>query len=390
MREVCMYTPSARGGHALYSKELLTSLALETLLKPTLITSRDTEAEFSDVPYEVVKLLPELEEKSTFRHRSAWLIERTRHYWQRETRFLEWLRGQPDIDVVHFQEFTPWLAPHFFTKFRHLGKKLVYTVHNVRPHSKRVLTWFYRKAWLHCDALIVHSDSLKQDLSQLLGARHPPIFVIPHGVWSSTIETDMPNFSRRLSQRNLLFFGVIRENKGLHHLLDAMLELNGFKLTIAGSAKDHRSYFEREILPRIDTLRAKGISIDLQEGFVPDSELASLFLNSSALILPYENFSAQSGVLYLALAHELPVIASRAGALGETVEALECGLVLGNCVPKAIVNAVQDLHEGEGLATLEANLKRARQDFSWSRAAKLTAATYQHVSGNSPWAGQGV
>lgn len=380
MTGVCMYTPSASGGHALYTKELLSCLLEQGTAPPTLVTSYDLASEFSQVPYEVVKLLPELRRKETFKHRLAWLAARVHHYWQREQRFLEWLKMRPDIGVIHFQEFAPWLAPYFFTQMKRLDKRLVYTVHNVRPHSRRFLALFYQEAWRRCDALIVHSSGLERELAELLGTCHPPIFVVPHGVWSAPSETPKPDFKTRLALRHLLFFGVIRENKGLHHLLDAMLELDGFSLTIAGSARDHRFYFEREILPRLAHLEARGIHVDLREGFVPDTELPALFGASSALVLPYENFSAQSGVLYLALAHEVPAIVSNAGALGETVEALSCGLVLDDCRPQSISRAVKVLYKASSSHEIEANLKRAKQQLSWSHAAKLTADIYHHVT----------
>lgn len=385
-----MYTPSASGGHALYTKELLTCLAEQGNALPVLMTSQNLATEFLQVPYEVVNLLPILQKKETFRNRSAWLAARIQHYWQREQRFLEWLKVRPDVNVVHFQEFAPWLAPYFFTRIKQLGKRIVYTVHNVKPHSKRFLTRFYREAWLRCDALIVHSISLKQELSQLLGRQHPPIFVVPHGVWSADSTISFPKIEPRLAQRHLLFFGVIRENKGLHHLLDAMLELSGFSLTIAGSAQDHLPYFEREILPRLDNLRAREICVDLREGFLPNSEVPDLFRSSSALVLPYENFSAQSGVLYLALAHELPVIASDTGALGETVRAHSCGLVIANSHPETIVRAVQGLHNDPALHAVGANLKQVKQQLSWAHAAELTTATYDYVSKNQTGTSQDV
>ena len=109
-------------------------------------------------------------------------------------------------------------------------------------------------------------------------------------------------------------------------------------------------------------------------------DLPALFGDSSALVLPYENFSAQSGVLYLALAYGVPVVVSDAGALGETVRALSCGLVLESTHPHAIAEAVRALSSGSSLAALEANLKGAKQQLSWSNSAELTQAAYACVT----------
>ena len=59
---------------------------------------------------------------------------RMTHYTRREQIFLDWLTGRKDLNIIHFQEYTPWLAPRHFRELRRPGLALVSTVHDIIPH----------------------------------------------------------------------------------------------------------------------------------------------------------------------------------------------------------------------------------------------------------------
>ena len=130
----------------------------------------------------------------------------------------------------------------------------------------------------------------------------------------------------RLTLKRLLFFGEIRRNKGLDLLLRAMGRLPaGYSLTIAGEPRE-RDYFREEILPLVAEARRRGAVIDLRDRFTPEAEVPALFAGHSAVVLPYTpKFVAQSGVVFMALAHDTPVVASEAGGLRELFEEFRIG-----------------------------------------------------------------
>jgi glycosyltransferase involved in cell wall biosynthesis len=158
---------------------------------------------------------------------------------------LRWVRQTRFCQSIHFQEYTPWLAPYHFRLLKRWGKYLFHTVHGIYPHKylpgvpKVLFDYWNKTAWRKCDALFVHTEGLRNRLSHFLGAEHPPIFVTPFGLWNFPPDLATRSiFEERKQNQNLLFFGVIRPNKGLHVLLRAMKELPDFTLTIAGEFKE--------------------------------------------------------------------------------------------------------------------------------------------------------
>jgi glycosyltransferase involved in cell wall biosynthesis len=386
MKTICMYTPSADGGMAQYAWELMHALAAHAGgagRQFELVSGRDLEEQFKSEAYPVHAILPPLRHRSAFSNRAAWVASRLTHYPHREWRFLRWLRGRPDIDGVHFQERTPWLASWMFRRVRAMGKKVFYTVHNVQPHNypalvpRAVVDGWMRKSCMACDGLFVHTEPLAAQLAQFLGDGHPPIQVVPHGVWTVRDTSAMPTVEKRLKWKRLLFFGAIRRNKGLDLLLRAMEQLPGYRLTIAGEPLE-RQYFTDGVLPQIMRLRASGVEIDLQDHFTPDEAVAGLFARHSAVILPYtQEFVAQSGVIFMALAHEIPVVASEAGGMRDLFAQYKVGETFTESTAVGLAAAIERLHGDEThAARLIEEIRAAKRRFSWGAASSATIAGY--------------
>src|SRR5438477_9005734 len=136
MNCICMYQPSADGGHARYAWELLTALSKQPRgFRYELVTSQDFDPQFRSDLYPAHTILPVLQHKNSFRTKFGWAASRVMHYTRRERLFVNWAKARPDIAGVHFQEWTPWLAAPLFRRLRRMGKKVFYTVHNIVPHK---------------------------------------------------------------------------------------------------------------------------------------------------------------------------------------------------------------------------------------------------------------
>jgi glycosyltransferase involved in cell wall biosynthesis len=235
-----------------------------------------------------------------------------------------------------------------------------------------------RRACRACDGLFVHTEPLSEELSRFLGKPHPPIWVAPHGVWTVADRPPLPPLAERLARRRLLFFGTIRRNKGLDLLLDAAGHLPpGYGITIAGEPVEG-DYFRDAIAPRVAKLRASGLPVDLIDRFVPDEQVGPLFARHSAIVLPYtREFVAQSGVVFMAMAHELPVVASEAGGLRELLERFGIGAAVPDLRPQSLAAAVRSLVEGGDPGALEQQMRAAARAFSWDASAAATFAGYQ-------------
>ncbi len=375
---VVMVTPSASGGHPRYTWELMTALraaAPPSELGLTLLTSADLDPEFRGTTYEIADVLPPLRDARTFRSRVEWAVGRTLHYARREEAVLRWVRARGDVDVLHYQE-PPFGAPLHLRRARAVGVAPVATIHNLRPHryhlpaARRLSDLSARLGWLQCATLFVHSEGLKEQLVRELGPRSPPVVAVPHGVWSGHGAAASPP----RGDGYLLLFGVMRRNKGLHLMLDALRHLPGKRLVLAGAFEDPA--FAREIRQRVD---AERLAVDVRDRLVPEGEIAALYSGAALAMLPYTEFHAQSGVLHLALAYGVPAVVTDVGALGEQVRRDGIGAVAPPDDPAALARAVEAALAPEAWAAARARCLAAAATLSWSAAATLTLQAYRRV-----------
>lgn len=104
---------------------------------------------------------------------------------------------------------------------------------------------------------------------------------------------------------NLLFFGHIRESKGIEYLINefnslSSLEVINFNLIIAG--RDSDSLLKKYSIKYLDQAQ-------LILRHIKDDEMKFLFKNSDYIILPYKEIS-QSGVVEMAIYNKTPMILS--------------------------------------------------------------------------------
>ena len=392
--DVCMYTPSAFGGHARYTHEILSALAAKARpegVRVSLITSRDLASEYRTDRYVIHDFLPPLQPRSAFRNPVTWGLSRVGHYYARETTFLRWIEKHGSAcDAVHFQEYTMWLAPQHLRWLKARGIRLFFTVHNVYPHrylAHRFKTPYSlqlsmrRTALRLCDVLFVHTENLRKQLAEFLGGDHPPIVVTPHGVWTpADTQRTVTGAEERVSRRRLLFFGVVRRNKGLHTLLRAMKGLDDCTLTVAGRPEEPR--YQEQIQAMVEQLPPG--RVELIDRFIKDEEMGRIFGQSSLVVLPYVSFAAQSGVLHDSLAYGLPVVATDVGALGESVRRWGIGEVVPPENDAALAGAVREMLTPHRYVQASRAVDRVRADLSWDRSAEIMVEAYRSIMQGRP------
>jgi len=237
--------------------------------------------------------------------------------WSRAARAVE--RFGPGAVVI--QWWQPFFAPMVGTlarRFRRKGLRVIVECHNVLPHegspADQLLTRF---AFAAVDEFIVHARSDEEGLRQFVGDR--PISVSP----LPTLEEFKAADQGKRDGRRLLFFGKVRRYKGLDVLLEAMpkvLERVDCELLIVGEF-----YEDVETYRRI--IRKHGIErhIQLVNRYVTNEEVAAYFAQADLLVLPYTSAS-QSAVAQIAMANDLPIIASRVGGLCDNLTEGKDGL----------------------------------------------------------------
>ena len=313
------------------------------------------------------------------------------HILDHERACVAWLRQQRGIDVVHFQSLF-WLAAPLMRSYRRLGVRLVNTIHNLRPHrysgvmprrvEDAISNWMLRQ----CDGLLVHTEELRRGAIELLGPRHPPIFVTPHGVFRPAAASNPPPLRERLRWKKALLFGTVRRSKGPHTAMAAMKRLDGFQLTIAGH-RHEAAHWRQTIEPLLAELRAAGKTINVINEYISDEAAAELFAQHSFALLPYTNeFHSQSGVLHLAIGLETPVVATTVGGIGETIKKWDVGETASPESPEELAAAITRLYARDPDA-LAAKLRGAAEGLSWDETARRTVEAYRTICSSSPDSG---
>jgi glycosyltransferase involved in cell wall biosynthesis len=250
-------------------------------------------------------------------------FRRSRWYPIDIVRFGVWcVRQRPAAISFQAHLKVPVLDGLLVMLLRRLGIRCVLTVHDVLPHHPRnwspaEFSWFYRRF----DRLVVHSDAAKAAVKAL--GVVAPIMVVPHGVY----DLFKRNVPAKVDARGLiglpsdnvftvLFFGHLDVRKGLVPLLKAaqvMLATQQVRFVLAG--KNDVANTGSEAAQLMALARRSG-NVHVHDQRVPFEQVENYFCAADLVLLPYLE-GTTSGVLKLALAFGVPVVATRVGDFPE-------------------------------------------------------------------------
>lgn len=285
--------------------------------------------------------------------------------WWKVGRELSQLR--PDVVIAAY--WMPFMAPCLGTILRQFDPrqtKRIGLVHNIIPHERRpgdqVLSRYFTSA---CDGFMTLSTSVKEELADFSKA---PVKTSPHPVYDTYGEqVDQVNARQHLgldpNGRYLLFFGYIREYKGLELLLEAMakplIREEGIKLILAGEYYGNQEKYE-------GMMQALGITdlIVAHTSFIANDEVKYYFGAADLVVQPYKT-ATQSGISQLAYHFEKPMIVTRVGGLPEIVPHGEAGYVIDQDA-RELADAVLDFYQKEKAGSLKEGVARRKQQFSWT------------------------
>lgn len=165
----------------------------------------------------------------------------------------------------------------------------------------------------------------------------------------------------------VLFFGLVREYKGLKHLLNAMAILKEklqIKLLIAGDFAGNREVYDGLIKKN-----AIEENVIITDQHIPISEVEKFFAACDLVVLPYES-ATQSGVIQVAYSFEKPVLATRVGGLPDVVFDGETGYVVEPQNAGKIAEAVIDFYENNRSDEFVKGIEREKYRYSWERMEK--------------------
>jgi glycosyltransferase involved in cell wall biosynthesis len=233
-------------------------------------------------------------------------------------------KSKPDLVIL------PWWVVYwvpmyvvFLSVFRVLNIKTLLLCHNIYEHEdhyiKRAVT---RMVFKLANFYLVHSTSERSKLLPLIGSKN--LIQHLHPLYEFSATKDKKTISRVQDGRvNLLFFGFVREYKGLDLLLEAMHILNDddLQLTIVGEFWSGKNEFH-------DYIEQKNIAnVSIVDRYVADNEMEDYFLDADVVVLPYRSATG-SGVIATAYGYHKPVLVTNVGGLVDAVENKRTGLIV--------------------------------------------------------------
>jgi D-inositol-3-phosphate glycosyltransferase len=284
--------------------------------------------------------------------------------WIRVAR--EIIKFRPDIVVFHY--WMPFFAPAYGTISRRLKKSseagIFAVVHNLIPHEKQpgaaMLTRFFLRP---LNGVVTLSSSVLKDLEALLpGSRG---LFMPHPVYDIFGEIIGKGEARKFlgldpGYSYLLFFGLVRDYKGLDLLLNSLTFVNSneYRLIIAGEFYGNKSKYQEIISDNhLDNF------VLIRDEYIPDDEVKYYFCAADLVVQPYKS-ATQSGITQMAYHFERPMLVTRVGGLPEIVPQGKAGYVV-NPAPEDIGAAINEFLMDKRKERFLSFIRKEKEKYSW-------------------------
>ena len=265
-------------------------------------------------------------------------------------------KEKPDVFIVSY--WMTIFAPMFYIFSKGFQKDVlkIALIHNLNPHEKRFFDRFFNRIFLkQFDAFVVLSESVKNDL--LLQKPNAPCILLKHPHYShfgyAMDKTEARNILEiPTSSKVILFFGLIREYKGLDILIESMNHLDdSYFLLIAGEIYGDKQFYT-------DRIKAcKNSNVMLRDEYIPDREVVHYFSSADLCVLPYKK-GTQSGVQAISDSLCTPVLVSRNGGLHEAVNDGLTGFIIEELNPIDLANKISTVFSKGELENVRNHLCR--------------------------------
>ncbi len=299
--------------------------------------------------------------------------------WWKTARLLK----KAKIDVLVIKFWIPLMAPCLGTiarLARRQGIQVVSVLDNVIPHEPHFWDkWLIRYFVRSVDRFVAMSESVRQDCLKFLPRdKQNCVKLSPHPLYD--------NFGEAVEKREartelglpgdktiLLFFGFIRDYKGLDVLMKAYAEAIQSKVESRKSKAElllvvaGEFYNNGEQYKQLEQELGLEGTIAWHTDFIPDERVRLYFSASDMIVQPYKT-ATQSGVTQIAYHFERPMLVTNVGGLAEIVPDGKVGYVCPvdeHAIAQALVQfAEMPADEREKL--FGENIKKEKQKYAWS------------------------
>ncbi len=305
---------------------------------------------------------------------------------------INWIRVGLQIrklkpDIILMKYWLPFMAPCFGTITRiakRKSTKAIAIVDNFIPHEKRpgdiIFNWYFKNTM---DAYVAMSESVVQEIKHADPLK--PVLLCPHPLFDNfgpvlNREEALKKLKLDSHFKYMLFFGIIRDYKGLDLILKAMaderLKALPVKLIVAGEY-----YIDPAPYNQIIAENNLSDKLVLHTEFIADSDVPNFFSAAEIVVQPYKT-ATQSGVTQVAYHFNRPMLVTNVGGLSEVIPHNIVGYVVEPVV-KDIADSLLDFFINQKFEEFSAGARDYKKHFSWDRLIETVNKAYQSIINQS-------
>ncbi|MFH1511074.1 MAG: glycosyltransferase [Candidatus Woesearchaeota archaeon] len=277
--------------------------------------------------------------------------------------------------VIILQWWTPFFAPFSFVLLLLVklftGARICIICANVTQHENKfgkymdkflTMLVFKRAHYFICladgDLIKLHKWHPQAKARVLIEPTFDSIFNL------GSVSKEKAKKRLGLKKKTILFFGFVREYKGLKFLLDAMPEIlkkHDVDLVVAGEFwQDKQDY--------IDKIESLGITrnVKIFDDYIPDEKVGIYFSATDMVMLPYLDAS-QSGIVQIAIGALKPIVSTNVGAIDDFIDNKKTGYVIPPKNARAIAKVVTDFYSNKREAQFVKSIAEKKKIFAWGK-----------------------
>lgn len=229
-------------------------------------------------------------------------------------------------NIIHFNwyedvpnnKITTYIYKVLFLYIMKLsGKRIVYTLHNKKPHDfkNKYSSKLMHKLLKISDSIVIHSKISRdviQENFQDVNLKKVKYIPHPNYIDSYPREKEYENFRKREDQFVVAFIGQIRPYKNVEVILNVankLSEKSEIIFLICGKCINEE--YKEQLIKNIS---GNNVRIDFR--FIEDGELNSLMQNIDTIILPYSTETAlNSAAIILGMSFGKSIISTNVGTI---------------------------------------------------------------------------
>ena len=302
--------------------------------------------------------------------------------WKKFYLFLKYYRNairqskKAKCDLVHFHFFS-FSIPNLIVLWLCSANKMksIVTVHDVDSFHGKTIPLVEKLSYRLIDGIIVHNHSSYSALNAKK-LKLPKTAIIPHGNYTPFVKQLPLPVSKEPVE--LLFFGQIKEVKGLDILLKAFAKAikqnKNFKLTIAGRPWKTELQKYKQLIEELNIADF----VETHFRYIPDEEVEQFYAKAHIVVLPYRRIY-QSGVLLLTMSYGRTAITSNLPAFTEIVVNNKNGLIFESESVESLAHTILNLTCEKITQTTSQAMETIKYKFDWVNIGKQTKDFYENL-----------